>query len=35
MPFGFAIYEMFAAVVAFLEDMMLAKDNDGVADGPA
>jgi hypothetical protein len=35
-PFGFGISELLsAAVAALLEDMMLAKDNDGVADGPA
>jgi hypothetical protein len=35
-PFGFGISELLSpAVAALLGDMMLAKDNDCVADGPA
>jgi hypothetical protein len=34
-PFAFCISELSAAVTALLEDMMLANDNAGVANGPA
>jgi len=34
-PFAFCISELSAAATALLEDMMLANDNAGVANGPA